>query len=208
MSAAPRAGDRPSRLSDALPGSPAFAWIFLPPEVSADGLPGREIAMDRLGPTIVATYYAGDRVEHELPAVGRTERDEDLLRTAVTERGQVIAFAAQVDTRGGQRWLRLQIHEIEGRHEWGQLSIGADETALRSVTASLGGGHGWEDALRWLRGRAPVPRTAWPTGLAGSRRSWPRRAPAAGLRRPVWAGRVEASFLPAARRRRRGHAPA
>jgi hypothetical protein len=166
MSAAPRADDRPSRLSDALPGSPAFAWIFLPPEVSADGLPGREIAMDRLGPTIVATYYAGDRVAHELPAVGRTERDEDLLRTAVTERGQVIAFAAQVDTRGGQRWLRLQIHEIEGRHEWGQLSIGADETALRSVTASLGGGHGWEDALRWLRGRLLFP---GPPGPRGSR---------------------------------------
>ncbi|WP_242882298.1 AAA domain-containing protein [Actinomadura litoris] len=181
--AARRAHDRPVPLAEALPGAPTFAWVELPGAVPADGIVGREVVLARFGPTLTASHTGPDGSVHEHPVRGRTGGDDDALRAVVTENDHVIAFADDLDEgEPRRRWLRLRVHELAGRFDWGELRVGADEAALGSARSIAGDRQvrGWKDALGWLERQllfpeppgGPSPPAATPGDAA--RRGGPR----------------------------------
>ncbi|GAA0245554.1 hypothetical protein GCM10009527_047800 [Actinomadura nitritigenes] len=136
------------RLASALPVPPQFAWIELPSGITGDGMKGCEISLVRLGPTITVTQHGHDGTEHEYLARGRTETDNDVLFSLVTENGPVAAFVKDVS----DGWLRLGIHEIAGRYAWGELRVGADERVFGAVRKIEGedAPRGARRVLKWL----------------------------------------------------------
>ena len=147
-------------LTDVLPGTATFVWAELPTSVRVDGLVGREIILERLGPTLMATYIGPDGTIWEFPVTGRTLEDGDALHTVVTEDSQVIACVHALDEGGAsRRWLHLRVYEIVGRFGWGRLRIGADEAALASVRGIAGSKEvrGWRQALAWLERKFLFP---------------------------------------------------
>ncbi|MGW3767909.1 DEAD/DEAH box helicase [Actinomadura verrucosospora] len=140
-------------LVDALPGTAAFAWVDVPRGMRTAGLSGREVLLERLGPALMATYVAPDGNTRTHAPQGRAERDDETLRTVVTENSHIIAFIDDLERDGqGRDWLRLRIYELAGRFDWGELRVGADEAALRSARSIAGHEQvrGRRQELGWL----------------------------------------------------------
>ncbi|MEU6730462.1 AAA domain-containing protein [Nonomuraea wenchangensis] len=154
-------------LANVLPGRAGFAWVELPAGVRPEGLIGREVGLERLGPALIATYILADGSVREHQVRGRSAADDATLRDMVTENSRVMAFAGDIDTG---RWLHLRVYEIIGRFEWGELRVGADEKTLGSVKRITGAGEergarGWGESLNWLRRQLLFPP---PPGRAAS----------------------------------------
>jgi AAA domain len=163
-------------LAAALPGKATFCWIGLPAGVPADGLVGREIRLERLGPTVLATFVDPGAAVREHPAVGRSRHDDEVLRALVTEGSRVVAFACNTDVSGRSgHGLQLQVYELSGQYDWGDLTIGADDAVLTAVKRIAGAEElrSRRDAPDWLERRLLFPGPP-ADGGDGSRGAAPR----------------------------------